>query len=211
MKTDQLIKLMVEDAPVQGRLGQRLAAAITLGIGVSFLVLVVTVGLRADLVEAIGSPRVVFKIATTVLLAAISAGLIFIIARPGGSTDRKQLLLAGPIMLLALGAVAELLAVTPDTWQSRMMGNNARFCLFFIPILALPSFAAFLVALRHAAPDSPGGAGGVAGLASGAIASAIYAWHCPDDSPLFVATWYSLAIAIVTVLGYVTGKKLLRW
>lgn len=50
-----------------------------------------------------------------------------------------------------------------------------------------------------------------AGLAAGAIAAAIYAWHCPDDSPLFLATWYMIAIAGVTVGGALLGRRLLRW
>jgi len=51
----------------------------------------------------------------------------------------------------------------------------------------------------------------VAGLFSGAVAAAIYAAHCPDDSPLFVALWYSLAIAIVAAAGGIAGRLALRW
>ena len=41
----------------------------------------------------------------------------------------------------------------------------------------------------------PSLAGAVAGLAAGGVAATLYAAHCTDDSPLFVATWYTLAIA----------------
>jgi hypothetical protein len=44
-----------------------------------------------------------------------------------------------------------------------------------------------------------------------ALAATVYAAHCTDDSPLFVATWYSLAIAFVTVVGAVIGSRVLRW
>ncbi|WP_412178944.1 NrsF family protein [Rhizobium sp. TRM96650] len=27
------------------------------------------------------------------------------------------------------------------------------------------------------------------------MVAAIYAWHCPDDSPLVLAIWYTVAIA----------------
>ena len=43
------------------------------------------------------------------------------------------------------------------------------------------------------------------------LAAAIYAWHCPDDSPLFVATWYTIAISMVTAVGFLLGRRLLRW
>jgi hypothetical protein len=54
-------------------------------------------------------------------------------------------------------------------------------------------------------------AGAAAGFAAGAIAAAIYAWHCPDDSPLFLATWYTIGIAIVTGAGALLGRRWLRW
>ena len=51
----------------------------------------------------------------------------------------------------------------------------------------------------------------VAGLFAGGVAAAIYAAHCPDDSPLFVALWYSLGIAIVALVGGLAGRLALRW
>ena len=80
-----------------------------------------------------------------------------------------------------------------------------------MPVLSIPLLVAALTALRHGAPTRPVLAGAVAGLLSGGLAAALYASHCTDDSPLFVATWYSLAIAIVTVAGMLAGSKVLRW
>jgi hypothetical protein len=68
-----------------------------------------------------------------------------------------------------------------------------------------------LIALRRGAPSSPGYAGAVAGLVSGGIAAALYALTCPDDSPLFIATWYSLAIAAVVAGTAWVGSRVLRW
>ncbi len=56
-----------------------------------------------------------------------------------------------------------------------------------------------------------GSCGAAAGLLAGAIGAALYATHCPDDSPLFVATWYTLAIGFVVGLGALAGSRLLRW
>jgi hypothetical protein len=39
----------------------------------------------------------------------------------------------------------------------------------------------------------------------------LYALTCPDDSPLFVATWYSIAIAVVAGGAAWVGNRLLRW
>jgi hypothetical protein len=52
--------------------------------------------------------------------------------------------------------------------------------------------------------------GAVAGLIAGGIAATFYAAHCVDDSPLFVATWYTLALALVTLAGALAGRWVLR-
>jgi hypothetical protein len=80
-----------------------------------------------------------------------------------------------------------------------------------VPALSIAPLLALLYSIRQGAPESPGLAGAVAGLSAGGIAAAIYAWHCPDDSPLFVATWYTIAIVMVTVIGFLLGRRLLRW
>ena len=54
-------------------------------------------------------------------------------------------------------------------------------------------------------------AGAVAGLVSGGIAATFYAAHCTDDSPLFVAIWYTIAIAALTAIGAVGARGLVRW
>ena len=84
-------------------------------------------------------------------------------------------------------------------------------CLRSIPFLGFAPLIATLLALRNGAPERPALAGAAAGLFAGAIGAAIYATHCPDDSPLFVAVWYPIAIAFMTALGAMLGARLLRW
>jgi len=93
----------------------------------------------------------------------------------------------------------------------RLIGHNARFCLTLIPLLSIGPLACLLTALRRGAPSNPGLAGSVAGLAASGIAATLYAAYCIDDSPLFVMTWYPIATLIVTMTGYLIGRKLLRW
>jgi hypothetical protein len=80
-----------------------------------------------------------------------------------------------------------------------------------VPMLAIAPLLACLYCLRQAAPASPARAGAVAGLLSGAIAAAVYALHCTDDSPLFVALWYTVAVAGVTAIGAWAGDRVARW
>jgi hypothetical protein len=48
-------------------------------------------------------------------------------------------------------------------------------------------------------------------MLSAGLAATLYASHCTDDSPLFVATWYTLSTALVTAIGALAGSKLLRF
>ena len=92
-----------------------------------------------------------------------------------------------------------------------LVGTNTYWCLGFIPIFSLPVLAALFVALRRGAPIRARLTGLMAGLAAGGFGATVYAAHCTDDSPLFVATWYTIGIAVTAALGAALGPRLLRW
>jgi hypothetical protein len=77
--------------------------------------------------------------------------------------------------------------------------------------MSLPLLAAALFGLRHGAPARPAVTGAIAGLLSAGMAATLYASHCSDDSPLFVATWYSIATAVVAAIGALAGSRVLRF
>ena len=211
MKTDDLIALMTQDAPIGLRYGRALSFAIAVGFVFSAGLLVFTVGLRHNMASVFETARVLFKIVVTLLLAILAARLAMRIGRPGMETRLPARLLAVPALMVAGAVVAELVVLPAGAWRANLVGRNALFCLFFVPVLSLAPLSGLFWALKKGAPQSPAAAGASAGLAAGAIAAAIYAWHCPDDSPLFIATWYTSAIATVTVVGALLGRRLLRW
>ncbi|MCM2291185.1 NrsF family protein [Allorhizobium sp. BGMRC 0089] len=211
MKTDDLITLLTQDTPVHMRLGRRLALALVPAILFSACVMLVTIGLRPHLEAALETVRVPFKIVVTLLLAMTASCVVFRIGKPGVPLRAFGLCLLLPLCLLILAVAMEMAMVPEGQWFSHWLGHNAAFCVFFVPVLSLAPLFGFLFALKHGAPENPGLAGAAAGLAAGGIAAAIYAWHCPDDSPFFLATWYGIAITLVTLIGYGLGRKLLRW
>ena len=81
------------------------------------------------------------------------------------------------------------------------VGKNGMLCLTVIPALGIVPLGLVLWALRQGAPTRPGLAGVFAGLLAGGIAATFYAANCTDDSPLFVALWYPLAIAMLAIVG----------
>lgn len=54
-------------------------------------------------------------------------------------------------------------------------------------------------------------AGAAAGLSAGGLAATLYAIHCVDDSPLFVALWYTPPVVLVVLIGTAAGSRMLRW
>ena len=113
-------------------------------------------------------------------------------------------------LLLVAGVSAELVASPINVWATKLIGTNAVACVTLIVLLSIAPFAALLFALSEGAPAEPRLTGAVAGIAAGALAATLYAMHCTDDSPLFVATWYTIAIGILAVAGSLLGERLLR-
>ena len=212
MKTSDLIRALAADSEVRAMPpGRALALALIPGIAIALGLHFAVLGLRPHLLTLLGEPRLLFKLCLTHLLAALSGLLVLRLVRPGASVRRLTLLLAIVPALLAAAILAELLAVPAAEWGQRLMGSNAMFCLKTIPFLAAAPLVAVLLALRQGAPDHPALAGAAAGLFAGAIGAAFYATHCPDNSPLFVAAWYSLAIGIIAAASALAGRRLLRW
>jgi len=211
MRTDDLIKAMVADQHGGRNIDDTLRLALLSGAALAGLAFFIMIGFRADIAEAAQTVRFLFKFVVTLSLTAVAVALVFRIGRPGVPLAVPAWSLAG-VPLLLIGAVAVELAATPsDAWSSRLIGTNALHCLAVIPLLSLPPLIGLLIALRKGAPAHPGITGAVAGLVSVGIAATYYASNCTDDSPLFVATWYPLAAAIVVAIGAVVGSRLLRW
>ena len=211
MKTEQLVASMVADRAGSAKpLGRSVSRAVMGGALVSLVIFAIEFGPRVDLAAAFASWRFDLKLVLVLasLLAASAACLAM--ARPVNTGRWRWTLL--PALLIAAAALATELAVLPaGTWEARLIGSNALVCLTAIPLFALAPLGALLLAMRRAAPASPALAGAACGALAAAAAAVIYAFHCFDDSPLFVLTWYSLAAIPVVLLGALVGRRLLRW
>ncbi|HEX9327325.1 MAG TPA: NrsF family protein [Reyranella sp.] len=211
MKTHNLIDALVADRATPAKpLRWALAAALLAGGLVSLVLFFATLGVRADIEPALGTWRFDLKVGLVLLALGLAFSLCIAVSRPVMTNHPGRRLL--PLAALAAVAIAiELLVLPTTSWASRLVGSNALVCLVAIPTLAIVPLAAVLAILRSGAPASPALAGGAAGLLAAAAAAALYAFHCFDDSPLFVVTWYALAALPVIALGAVAGHRLLRW
>jgi len=212
MRTDDLIAALAADAQtVSNPIGRTLWLALTGGAVVAALIFFFGIGFRLDLASALETPRFLFKCALTLTLLVSAMGLMLHIARPEAVPPAWAMALAAAPLLLAIAAIAELMVVPSSDWTKRLVGTNALVCLVLIPALSAAPLAALLLALRQGAPAHPMLAGAVAGLVAASVGATLYATHCQDDSPLFVATWYVIAVMIVTLVGALIGARLLRW
>jgi hypothetical protein len=212
MSTEALIRMLAADRAGRATsVGARLAAALALGLAVAALLFWLMLGPRPDIASAAGTSRFLLKFVVTFALAVATAGLVLRLVRPGAARGAwLAALLVGPV-LLAVAVLLELVSAPQSAWWPRLVGANSYLCLSSIPLLAAPVLAALLVALREGAPTQPAVAGAIAGALAGSLGALLYATHCVDDSPLFVATWYGIAIVLVTAVGALLGHRLLRW
>jgi len=212
VRTSEFITALAADPiPEPVRLDRRVVIALVVGLAVSVALYFLLLGPRPDVAAAADTMRFWMKIADSFAFALPSLLLMMRLARPDAEPRALTLWLLAPFILLAAGVMAEMLLVPQSEWMSRLMGANAMHCTVTIPMLAAPILAGFIVALRAGAPLHPGLTGAMAGAAAAGVGALVYTSSCPDDSPLFVATWYPLATLICVAVGALAGRWLLDW
>jgi hypothetical protein len=211
MKTDDLIDLLAREAGP----APRAVALRRLGPG-AFAGLLASAALAAGWLGWVpmalfSEPAPWFKLAYAAALALAGGWLA---ARLGQPLAR----LRGPLLALllvlasALGVGLAAWWLTPEAERlAGVLGHSAAQCPWNVLALSLPALAAALWALRGLAPTRPAAAGAAAGLLAGALGAAGYALSCTELGLGFVATWYTLGVAMAALLGALLGPRLLRW
>jgi len=212
MDTDQLIRGLAADNDQRERpVGSVLATALLITAPVSIVMFFTALGFRKDIATALHNPFFDLKFLVTITVAISAIAISIHLSRPEASLKGWMWLLLIPVGLLSFGIGGEMMMPQQLPWITRLIGSNSKVCMTAIPLLSLPLLIAALVALRHGATTRPALAGAYAGLLSAGFAATLYASQCTDDSPLFVATWYPLAIGLVTAVGALAGSRWLRF
>ncbi|HRE61446.1 MAG TPA: DUF1109 domain-containing protein [Micropepsaceae bacterium] len=213
MKTDELINaLSLDVAPVP-----RLAFARQLVIWllpaaiVSILLMLVSVGLRPDLVAALGRPAIWVKFAIVLALSGAALAAVAHASRPDQSGQKFLTLFGVLVIAAAAGGFIQLLNHDSSIWMRAWLGSSSAECPFIIMGLSVPLFVAIMFVMRQAAPANARIAGAAAGLLAGGLSAFIYALHCGEAAIMFIATWYVGGIVAVGALGALIGPRVLRW
>jgi hypothetical protein len=212
MDTDQLIRTLAADNTERAHsVGFVLMLALLAAAPISLLIFFTELGVRPDVMTAMRNPFFDLKFAVTLALAASAIAVSLHLSRPEASLRSFGWWLLVPAGLLVAGVSGEMMMPQRAPMMTRLVGSNSRVCLISIPLMSLPLLAGALFGLRHGAPTRPAVAGAVAGLVAAGLAATLYASHCSDDSPLFVATWYTIGTALVAAIGALIGSKVLRY
>lgn len=213
MKTDELVALLARDAtPVKrGALPMRIGIFSIVGAIAAFGILVVWLGIRPDLAEAVTGSTYWMKTLYTFGVGIAGFALVERLSRPGAK-GRIGWALAGffTVAILAIAA-SQLIATPPEQMRAAFMGSSWDKCPWRILALSLPGLAVILWTMRRFAPTRPALAGAAAGLLAGGIASTVYGLHCQEIAAPFVALWYSLGMILSAIVGSLIGSRLLRW
>jgi hypothetical protein len=211
MKSADLIDRLSRDVAcvAPGVVRRRLLVALSAGAAASLAIVVLWLPLLP--LKAMSAGGFWVKLGLAGLLA-LSAGLnLSALAAPGRASGQRPWLTASILAAMLLLGAAQLLGTPPAGRLQLWLGRTSQVCSPWIVGLSLPIYLALVVALRRLAPTRLAMAGGFAGLTSGAVAAALYALHCPEQAPAFIATWYGLGVLGAGAIGALSGRWLLRW
>ncbi len=215
MKTDDLISMLARepstlasDTSVSPQRAWLFVAAAAL---VSFALMAYKLGINPRLGADVALPMFWVKLG---YVAALALSLGYALTRLGRPGRRATPMFAAAglfaLVMWALGLAAGFAGDRQVAYRL-ITASWALDCPISIAALSVPLFAASFWLMRQFAPTRLTLSGAVAGLFSGAVAAAVYAFYCPVYHLSYVALWYSVGVLIPGVVGAALGRWLLRW
>ena len=213
MKTDDLVALLARGPlePAPDAAARRYGAGLAIGALLAAGLMVVELGVRADLAVAMRWPMFWVKGAYVAALAIAGLFVALRLSRPGRSLGWTPAWVAAPLLAMWLLAGAQLWQASPDQRSVLFYGDTWESCPWLIALLSTPVFVGVFWAMRGLAPTRLRLAGGAAGWLAGCTGALVYCLHCPELQAPFLGFWYLLGMLIPAVAGVWLGPRLLRW
>lgn len=212
MKTDDLIAMLATGAgPVarnvpERRMAQAMAVSLPLALAI-----VLTFGIRPDLLQVLDHPMFWVKFAFPAAMGLTSLALALRLARPGMDPGPLGMGLIAPVLVMCVLAAVAWAHAAPDERAALVLGSTWQVCTASIGLVSVPVFIGTFWALKGLAPTRLALAGASAGLMSGAGGAFVYAFHCPELEAPFLLVWNGLGMLMPAMLGAALGPRLLRW
>ena len=213
MSDDLIAGLSADLEPVRPEaMRNRLLLGLGAGVLAAALLMLVWLGLRPDLAEAVATPIFWLKFAFATALTGAGFAAAIRLARPGGSLRMPLRWTTAIVAVTAVAGLVQLLMASPDDVRALILGGSALVCPVYIVALSLPVLAANVVVMRRLAPTNLTGAGFAAGLLAGAAGTWVYAFHCTESGLPFITHWYTPGTLATALVGAAVGRwLLLRW
>jgi hypothetical protein len=190
---------------------RRLVLGLAAGAVMSIAWVIAVLGLRPDLLHAMGTAMFWAKLAYPLSLAVIAGVAAERLARPAAMARDRLRWLALPVLAVAGLVVVQFLTSAPADRTALVMGSSARMCPWLVLASALPPLFGLIWAMRGLAPMRLRETGAVIGITAGGAGAFAYAWHCTELGAPFLALWYTAGILATALLGALLGPVLLRW
>ena len=213
MRTEALVKTLSEDLkPVRPRSFRR--DAVILGV-VAILEFAAFAGagfMRPDLSHAMHMPSFWWKLASMGAIAISGAAVALFSSDPTKSPKAGLRWLAIAVALIfASGWLIDALEGGFSELVRRLDWQMGLQCTWKMVTLSVPLVVALGVLIQRGAPTDRFGTSLAAALGSAGRGAFIFVFACPSDDVLYIAVWYSVGCAIVTVIGRLILARLVRW
>jgi hypothetical protein len=213
MKTQDLVRQLAQSGAAVNytAVRRRFWSPLAFAAVISIVLVLASVGPRADWREAAALPMFWLKLLFPAATALAASRLLRDLGHPGARTRTASAMLAVPLLLVWMMGAAALAAANPGERAQLVLGHSWLKCLLSIPALSVPAFVLALNAARSLAPTRLAITGAIAGLVAGAVAALAYALYCDEMQAPFLAVWYALGMLVPTACGWFAGPRLLRW
>jgi hypothetical protein len=213
MKTQHLIDLLALDAaPVKPAAAAR-RFVIALGAGAlgATPIMLILLGVRADIAEAALLPMFWIKLLFVACIAASGLLVAARLSQPGVRVALAPAVLASPVLFVWGMAAWTLVEAGASERADLVFGKTWAQAPFLILMLSIPALAAAFWAMKDLAPTRLALSGAAAGMLAGGIGATAYSFHCPEMAPPFISIWYLAGVLLPVTAGAALGPSLLRW
>lgn len=168
--------------------------------------------MRPDMPTAMEAPSFWWKLSSMGLIAVLGAGAAIVSADPVRSPrPGLRWILVCIVAIFASGWLIDAAGAGFGELVRRLNWTQGVDCVWKMVALSVPPAIALGMLIRRGAPTDRSGTALAAGLSAAAWGAFVFVFACPSDDPLYIAVWYTLGCALVTVVARVILMRLSRW
>lgn len=212
MRTDELVTLLGTHPPAPRSVFlKHLGGTLLLTLLFAVLSVAFGLGIRPDFNVLLDDPERVFKYGFLTMLVVANGVAWWRAGQPGKSIE-------GPVMFVMLFSgwlfilcARSFFVKDMPVLQAEVMNDGALWCVGVTLALAAVVSIVLMRIGKAMAPVDTKAYGYLTALFAASIGAFAFSLHCQQDTPLYLATWYGMAIAGFAALAGPLLAKKMRW